>query len=80
MGKFIWPIPDRGLTKRIHRITMPTLLLWGDSDGMVPMKYAEAFQSLLPNASLKVIEKAGHLPQDERPAAVVDAILPFLRG
>ena len=27
-GKFIWPIPDRGLTKRVHRITMPTLSLW----------------------------------------------------
>ena len=29
IGKFIWPIPDRGLRKRIHRITSPTLLLWG---------------------------------------------------
>ena len=80
VGKFIWPIPDRGLTKRIHRITMPTLLLWGDSDGMVPMKYAEAFQNLLPNSNLKVIEKTGHLPQDEKPAEAVDAILPFLQG
>ena len=80
VGKFIWPIPDKGLTKRIHRITMPTLLLWGDSDGMVPMKYGQAFKDLLPNSSLKVIEKAGHLPQDERPAEVVDAMLPFLRG
>lgn len=80
VGKFIWPIPDKGLTKRIHRITMPTLLLWGDSDGMVPMKYGQAFKDLLPNSSLKVIEKTGHLPQDERPAEVVDAMLPFLRG
>lgn len=80
VGKFVWPIPDRGLTKRIHRVTMPTLLLWGDSDGMVPVKYAEAFKALLPNSDLKVIEKAGHLPQDEKPAEVVEAILPFLRG
>ena len=80
VGKFIWPIPDKGLTKRIHRITMPTLLLWGDSDGMIPMKYGQAFKDLLPNSSLKVIEKAGHLPQDERPAEVVDAMLAFLRG
>lgn len=80
VGKFVWPIPDRGLTKRIHRITMPTLLIWGDSDGMVPMNYAQAFQNLLPNSSLKVIEKAGHLPQEERPSEVVDAIRSFLQG
>jgi len=78
VGKFIWPIPDRGLTKRIHRITMPALLVWGDSDGMVSMKYAHAFQSLLPNSSLKVIEKSGHLPHEERPSEVLEAILPFL--
>ena len=80
VDKFIWPIPDKGLTKRIHRITMPTLLLWGASDGMVSMKYGQAFKELLPNSSLKVIEKAGHLPQDERPAEVVDAMLPFLQS
>jgi pimeloyl-ACP methyl ester carboxylesterase len=80
VGKFIWPIPDKGLTKRIHRVTMPTLLLWGDSNPLLPIKYAEAFQILLPNSSLKVIEKAGHLAQDERPEEAVEAILPFLKS
>lgn len=28
-GKFVWPIPDRGLKKRIHRIVVPTLVVWG---------------------------------------------------
>ncbi len=40
-GKFIWPIPDKGLKKRIHRITAPTLLLWGEHDRLVPRAYAE---------------------------------------
>ena len=34
-GKFIWPIPDKGLKKRIHRIAAPTLLLWGEHDRLV---------------------------------------------
>ncbi len=80
VGKFIWPIPDRGLTKRIHRINMPTLLLWGDSDGMVPVKYGEAFRRFLPDSSLMVIEQCGHSPQDERPVDVAEAVLGFLRS
>ena len=67
MGKFIWPIPDRGLVKRAHRIVMPTLLLWGEADALVPPAYAEAFHSLLPNAEVAIIDQCGHLPQLERP-------------
>lgn len=78
IGKFIWPIPERGLAKRIHRITMPTLLLWGDSDSVVPPAYGKAFEQLLPNASLKVIKQCGHLPQQERPEEFLDAVLGFL--
>jgi pimeloyl-ACP methyl ester carboxylesterase len=32
MAKFVWPIPDKGLRKRLHRISAPTLLIWGDAD------------------------------------------------
>ena len=78
VGKFIWPIPDRGLTKRIHRITMPTLLLWGDSDQIVPVAYGLAFQELLADPTLKLIENSGHLPQLERPDEFSDAVRTFL--
>ena len=80
VGKFIWPIPDRGLPKRAHRITMPTLLLWGDSDGIVPPAYGPAFRELLPNAILQVIERCGHIPQMERPGAFHEAVEAFLNG
>ena len=79
VGKFVWPIPDRGLNKRIHRITMPTLLLWGDSDGMVPLDYGRAFQQLLPESSLTVIERCGHFPHQERPNEALAAVLDFLQ-
>ena len=67
IGKFIWPLPDRGLVKRAHRIIMPTLLLWGESDAVVPPAYAEAFRNLLPNAEVEIVKHCGHLPQLERP-------------
>ena len=35
-GKFIWPLPDKGLKKRIHRISAPTLIVWGRQDGLTP--------------------------------------------
>ena len=39
-GKFLWPIPDKGLKRRIHRIKTPTLIVWGESDRLVPPSYA----------------------------------------
>ena len=77
-GKFIWPIPDKGLAKRAHRITMPTLLIWGDSDGIVPPAYGNAFQELLPNAKLKVIKNCGHLPQIEQAEEFLSLVSSFL--
>ena len=59
---------------------MPTLLLCGDSDRMVPAKYGEAFQRLLPNARMKLISQCGYFPQDERSAEFLDALLSFFQG
>ena len=80
VAKFTWPIPERGLAKRAHRITMPALALWGDSDQVVPPEYAAAFRELLPNASVNIIPQCGHIPQLERPDAFHDAVTGFLAG
>ena len=40
-GKFVWPLPDKGLKKHIHRIAAPTLIVWGEADGIVAPAYAE---------------------------------------
>src|SRR5262245_40171610 len=52
-GKFIWPIPDKGLRKRIHRIEAPTLLVWGEDDRLVPRAYAEEFARRLRSTRLE---------------------------
>ena len=78
-GKFIWPIPDKGLGKRIHRITAPTLLVWGAADRLVPRAYAQEFAGRLPDARLEVVAGAGHAPHLEQPEATARAVGAFLK-
>lgn len=77
-GKFLWPIPDKGLKKRIHRIQLPTLLLWGASDKLIPPVYGEAFLQAIPGARLVTLPHSGHLPMLEEPDAFVQAVTGFL--
>ncbi|HEY7268695.1 MAG TPA: alpha/beta hydrolase, partial [Dehalococcoidia bacterium] len=77
-GKFLWPIPDKGLKKRIHRIDVPTLLVWGTSDGLVPLPYAHAFNEMIAGSRLALLEEAGHLPMLEQPAEFQRTVLEFL--
>jgi pimeloyl-ACP methyl ester carboxylesterase len=63
------------LKYRLHRIDVPTILIWGAHDGLVPVAYAEAYRDLIPGARLVVIPAAGHLPQVEQPEAFVNHVL-----
>jgi pimeloyl-ACP methyl ester carboxylesterase len=76
-GKLLFPIPDRGLKKRLYRIRAKTLLLWGESDALIPLAYADAFRTHVPHARLHVIPQAGHMLMYEQPAAFADAITRF---
>lgn len=75
---FIWPIPDKGLARRIHRVAAPTLLVWGEADRLVDPAYGEAFASRLRDARLVTVPGAGHLPQLENPEPVAAALREFL--
>lgn len=77
---FIWPIPEKGLHRRIHRITAPTLVVWGAQDRLVSPVYAEEFTSRLRDSRLALVDGAGHLPPLEQPAVVRDHVLGFLDG
>lgn len=54
------------LQKWLHRISVPTLILWGDSDKIFPPQYGEAMQKLIPGSVLTIIPECGHLPQQEK--------------
>jgi pimeloyl-ACP methyl ester carboxylesterase len=79
-GKFLWPIPDKGLKKRIHRIRVPTLLVWGKEDRIVPPVYAEEFARRIAGARVATVDQAGHAPQAEQPEAVARLVRDFLDG
>ena len=76
--KFMWPIADRGLRRRLPLIQAPTLVIHGASDGLIPPVYADEFGRLIPNARVLLIEGAGHSPMFEREDVFVSAAEDFL--
>ena len=68
---------DPGLRRWLHRVRVPTLVVWGQSDGIVAPDYGQKLCQSLPDARFELIPEAGHYPQIERPAAVADAIERF---
>ena len=76
-AKFIWPIPDRGLKRRMHRVKAPTLILWGQQDGILPSVYADEFAARLAESHVVRIANAGHLPHLEQPHEVLAAVKQF---
>ena len=73
-GKMLFPIPNRRLSKRIYRLTAPTLIVWGESDRLIPPVYAQHWQSSIPGSELVMIGDAGHMAPLEQPDQVAAAI------
>ena len=74
-GKFLFPIPDRGLSKRLYRIKAPTPLIWGEKDALVPVGYSDTFASKIAGAKIQKIADSGHMVQYESTAAAVKAMV-----
>ncbi len=66
------------LKRWLGRIAVPTLVLWGASDRIVSPDYGRAYAALIPGARFELIERAGHHPEIEQPAAFVDRVARFL--
>jgi pimeloyl-ACP methyl ester carboxylesterase len=77
MAKFVWPIPDKGLSKRLHRIAAPTMILWGDRDRANPLVYAEEWQRRLKGSVVKFLP-GGHMLIHESPEAAARVVTEFL--
>lgn len=76
-GKILFPIPNRRLSKRLYRVTAPTLVAWGSADGYMPPVYADRWQALLPEATVVKID-GGHMVPYEEPDRLAAAIVAFL--
>jgi pimeloyl-ACP methyl ester carboxylesterase len=66
------------LRRRLHRVTVPVLVAWGEEDGIVSAEYGRAYADAFANGHFKPIAEAGHFPQIEQPAAVLGAIGEFV--
>lgn len=71
---------DPKLRQRLHRIDVPTLLLRGQSDGIVGDDYVRAFADAIAGATFETIPECGHYPHIERPDVFVERVLRFAAG
>ncbi|HZK88684.1 MAG TPA: alpha/beta hydrolase [Stellaceae bacterium] len=66
------------LKQWLGRISVPSLVLWGDHDGIVTPAYGRAYAQLIPGAEFALIADAGHHPAEEQPERFVQAVMGFL--
>ena len=80
VARMLWPTTDTGVVKRLHRIKVPTLVLWGSDDKLVPASYAKRYADGIAGPTIvRSIDGAGHLAHVDEPEAVAAAVLEFLR-
>lgn len=77
-ANYAHPIPERGLKRRLHRITAPTQVIWGEKDGFVDPVYARTFADRIPDVRVEMVADAAHYPHVEKDTEVADLIRSFL--
>lgn len=71
---------DPNLRKWLHRIDKPTMVLWGDSDAVIPPAHGPAFRDLIPGSVLEIIADCGHAMQVEKADETIAALSRFIDG
>ena len=69
---------EPGLRRRLHRVTIPVLVLWGEDDGVVTVDYGRSYAASFANGRFQSIAEAAHFPHIEQPRAVLGAIGDFV--
>ena len=74
MRVYVGGMSDPGLPARLATITVPTVVLWGESDRVVTPEYGRAYAAAIPGARFELLPATGHAPQIESPMQLLDAI------
>ncbi len=79
LARFAWQFPDNPrLARYLYRIKCPTLIVWGERDGVVPVSHGQAYQMGIVDAALALLPASGHLPHVEQPEALGTLVLNYL--
>lgn len=77
-SRYMWPLPDRGLRRRLRYVNAPTLVLHGTDDGLIPLAHAKALAQAIPDARFVPIDGAGHYPMIEAEDRFLSEVTGFL--
>lgn len=74
-------VPDNfeELTAQYPTICVPTLIVWGRDDKVIPLAIGEMLDQAIPDSRLVILDEAGHVPQEEKPEETLAAVLKFLK-
>jgi pimeloyl-ACP methyl ester carboxylesterase len=76
-ARLFWEHPtDPKFPRYLRRIKMPTLIVWGEEDKLIPVQHAQAWRKLVPNSEVMIVKGAGHIVQRDKPETV-EAIARF---
>jgi len=78
-AKFLWPIPDTGVKRRLPRIKAPTLVVTSEHDAVVPAAYGPAWRDAIAGARLATLAGAGHAAELEQAEGFARLVRDFLR-
>jgi pimeloyl-ACP methyl ester carboxylesterase len=80
-AKFCWSprLCNPKLERWLHRIDVPTHIVWGEGDQVIPKSYADALQRLIAGASITTLPACGHLPHVEQPQAFAGEVAQFIQ-
>jgi pimeloyl-ACP methyl ester carboxylesterase len=69
---------DPKLRRRLARVTIPALVVWGENDPVLDPDYGRAYAQSLPNARFELIREAGHFPQFDQPERLLSCVREFV--
>jgi pimeloyl-ACP methyl ester carboxylesterase len=79
LARFAWQFPDNPkLARYLYRVTIPTLVLWGEQDQFIPSALGQAYHNAIAASEWALLPGSGHLPQVEQPEACLQAVIAYL--
>lgn len=81
VARLMWKRPYHpNLRRRLHHVTVPTLVVWGERDGLLPPAHGEMVAAGIPNARFEVVTDAGHVIHAEQPDRFAELVENFIEA